>query len=199
VAPAEAAPAGAKGETTAASPKGEAPTSGQSGPPAELRTTGFFVYRRVGSAPYGVPLVEEPLDRRALTDSLVPVGAKACYVVRAVASVQPLVESAPSNEACVDVRDVTPPAPPAGLAALPREGGLEILWSPSAEPDLAGYRVYRAGEGAEPQRVAEVPADRSSWLDESAQHGITYRYAVTAYDQAGNESERTEPVEATLP
>jgi fibronectin type 3 domain-containing protein len=129
----------------------------------------------------------------------VPVGATACYVVRAVASVQPLVESAPSNEACVEVRDVTPPATPAGLAVLPREGGLEVLWSPSAEADLAGYRVYRAAPGGEPKRVAEVPAARASWLDESAQHGVTYRYAVTAFDQSQNESERTEPVEATLP
>jgi fibronectin type 3 domain-containing protein len=157
------------------------------------------VYRRVGGAAYDAPLTGEPLERRALTDTLVPVGVKACYVVRAVASTQPLVESAPSNEACVEVRDVTPPAPPAGLAVLPREGGLEILWSPSAESDLAGYRVYRAGPGGEPKRVAEVAAGRSSWLDESAQQGVDYRYTVTAFDKAGNESEPTEPVEATLP
>jgi fibronectin type 3 domain-containing protein len=168
--------------------------------PAEgSRTTGFFVYRRLGAAAYETPLVEEPLERRALTDTLVPVGARACYVVRAVASTQPLVESSPSSEACVEVRDVTPPVPPAGLAVLPREGGLDILWSPSAEPDLAGYRVYRAGPGGEPGRVAEVAAGHASWLDEKAQRGVAYRYAVSAVDQAGNESERTEPVEATLP
>jgi hypothetical protein len=200
LAPGEARPTGAKGEPPAAAPKGEAPAPGEPGAPSEgPRTAGFFVYRRVGSAAYDAPLGEQPVERRALTDTLVPVGVKACYVVRAVASVQPLVESAPSNEACVEVRDVTPPAPPAGLAVLPREGGLEILWSPSAEPDLAGYRVYRAGPGGEPKRVAEVAAGRTSWLDESAQRGVEYRYTVTAFDKAGNESERTEPVEAALP
>jgi hypothetical protein len=199
-APGEARPPGAKGEPPAAAPKGPAPAPGEPGTPSEgPPTSGFFVYRRVGGAAYDAPLTGEPLERRALTDTLVPVGVKACYVVRAVASTQPLVESAPSNEACVEVRDVTPPAPPAGLAVLPREGGLEILWSPSAESDLAGYRVYRAGPGGEPKRVAEVAAGRSSWLDESAQQGVDYRYTVTAFDKAGNESEPTEPVEATLP
>ena len=42
----------------------------------------------------------------------------------------------------------SPPAAPAGVAVLPREGGLEVLWSPSADADLAGYRVYRTAPGA---------------------------------------------------
>jgi hypothetical protein len=196
--PAEAPTPGTKDEPTATAPRGETKGAGETTTRPESRT-GFFVYRRVGGAAYATPIGEEPLERRALTDTLVPVGAKACYVVRAVASTQPLVESAPSNEACVEMRDLAPPASPAGLAVLPRESGLEILWSPSAEPDLAGYRVYRAAPGAEAQRVAEVPAGRASWLDETVQRGVTYRYAVTAYDQAGNESERTEPAEAALP
>jgi hypothetical protein len=194
------APGGAKAEPPAAAARGEAAAAAEAGAsPEGPRTSGFFVYRRVGSAVYGAPLTEEPLERRGLTDALVPLGAKACYVVRAVASTQPLVESTPSNEACAEMRDIAPPAAPAGLAVLPREGGLEILWSPSAESDLAGYRVYRAAPGAEPERVAEVAAGRASWLDESAQRGVAYRYQVTAVDPSGNESERTEPVEAALP
>jgi len=191
---------GAKGETAPAGAKGEAaPAKETETAPEGPRTSGFFVYRRLGSAPYDAPLVEEPLERRGTTDTLAPVGTTACYVVRAVASTQPLVESSPSNEACAEVRDIAPPAAPAGLAVLPREGGLEILWSPSPEADLAGYRVYRAAPDGAPERIAEVGASRASWLDESAARGVAYRYTVTAVDQAGNESERTEPLEATLP
>jgi hypothetical protein len=175
------------------------PAPAGSGVVEGARKSGFFVYRRIGSETYGAPLVEEPLERRSLGDTGVPAGATACYVVRAVASTGPLVESAPSNEACVEVRDIAAPQTPAGLAVLPREGGLEILWSPSAEADLAGYRVYRAVADAGPERVAEIGPGRASWLDETAQRGLAYRYAVTAFDQAGNESERTEPVEARLP
>ena len=193
-------PAVAPAPAPAPAPKAEgAGTTGTEaagkGPPRN----GFFVYRRLGGAAYDAPLFEEALERRSVDDTVAPQGETACYVVRAVASVEPLVESAPSNEACVEVRDVTAPATPAGLAVMPREGGIEILWSPSAEPDLAGYRVYRTDPGGLPEKVAEVGGTRASWLDETARRGVVYRYAVTAFDQAGNESEPAEPVEASLP
>lgn len=190
VPPAAPAPPGA--EKTEAGPAGGGVVEGP-------RRNGFFVYRRLGGEAYAGPLVDEPLERRSHGDTTVPQGAVACYVVRAVAATDPLVESGPSNEACVEVRDITAPAAPAGLAVLPREGGLEVLWSPSAEPDLAGYRVYRATGDGRLEKLAETTSLRASWLDETAERGVVYGYAVTALDQAGNESEPTEPVEASLP
>jgi hypothetical protein len=193
------APAGAPGPAPATTKTGSE-SAGEAEAAAEgPRTSGFFVYRRLGGAAYDAPLVEEPVERRSLGDTLVPRGATACYVVRAVASIEPLVESGPSNEVCVEVRDVSAPAPPAGLAVLPREGGLEVLWSPSAEPDIAGYRVYREAPGGPPEKIADVGPSRAAWLDETAERGAVYRYTVTALDQAGNESERADPVEAGLP
>lgn len=174
-------------------------TPGSEAEPAEPRSAGFLVYRRLGAAVQGTPILAEPAERRSLFDGAVPLGVTACYVVRAVASTDPLIESAPSNEACVEVRDVVGPATPAGLAVLAREVGLEVLWAPGAEADLAGYRIYREVEGGAPERVAEVEAHRSSWLDETASRGVVYRYTVSAFDQAGNESDRPEPVEAIRP
>jgi len=167
--------------------------------PEGPRRNGFLVYRRIGSAVFGESLIGEPLEGRSLVDSGAPLGSTACYVVRAVASTDPLVESAPSNEACVDNRDVSAPAAPVGVAVLPREGGLEVLWGPSGDADLAGYRVYRTAPGGSRERIAEVETNRSAWLDEAAQRGTAYAYTVAAFDQAGNESAPAEPVEATLP
>jgi hypothetical protein len=192
-------PAGGAQMPSAAEKAGPAPAVTGEAAAEGPRTSGFLVYRRLGGAAYDAPLVEEPLERRTLRDTLVPRGTTACYVVRAVASTQPLVESAPSNEACTEVRDIAAPAAPSGLAVLPREGGLEILWSPSGEPDLAGYRVYRAGPDGAPARLAEVGTGRAAWLDRTAERGVSYRYTVSAVDQSGNESGRTEPVEASLP
>jgi hypothetical protein len=180
-----------------ATPTGQAPD--EAPPAAGPRRSGFFVYRRVGEAGFGSPFAGEPLERRGTEDTDVPPGVTACYVVRAVASTEPLVESGPSNEACVAVRDIAAPDAPAGLAVLPREGGLEILWSPSAASDLAGYRVYRTAPGGERERVAEVGVERSSWLDGTAAPGAVYSYVVAAFDQSGNESEPSEAVEASLP
>jgi hypothetical protein len=201
-APPAAAPATPPGPT----PDAAVGTTAGEGKPGEAKTAvasrrrnGFFVYRRPRSGSYGAPLGDEPLDRRTFPDESAPLGATWCYVVRAVASTDPLIESAPSNEACLERRDVTPPATPAGLALLPRQGGLELLWSPSSEEDLAGYRVYRAAEGASAERLAELAVGKASYLDETARPGVVYRYTLTAFDQSGNESPASEPVEATLP
>jgi len=167
--------------------------------PPPRRRSGFSVYRRTATGKYDEPLEGEPLERRTLTDPQAPLGVQVCYVVRAVGSTDPLIESAPSNEVCAERRDITPPAAPAGLAVLPRQGGLELLWSPSPEEDLAGYRVYRAAGQGEPERLAELLPAQASFLDESAKKGVSYRYTLTAFDKAGNESGPSDPVEATLP
>ncbi|HXY39288.1 MAG TPA: hypothetical protein VEQ10_06440 [Vicinamibacteria bacterium] len=206
--PPGAAPPIAAAPATATSPApattGEAPRPGEptkvtAPAPPPRRRSGFFVYRRVVNEKYDEPMGEEPLDRRTLADPRAPLGVKVCYVVRAVGSTEPLIESAASNEVCAERRDITPPAPPAGLAVLPRQGGLELLWSPSPEEDLAGYRVYRASGQGEPERLAELLPAQASFLDESAKKGVSYRYTLTAFDRAGNESAPSEPVEAALP
>jgi hypothetical protein len=179
----------------AAAEKLEAPGSEPTREPT--LAAGFFVYRRIGTASYRMPLSQEPLAELRVTDSSPPLGATACYVVRAAASVDPLVESEASNEACVEVRDIEPPAAPSGLAVLPRERGLEVLWAPSREEDIAGYRIYRQAPGEARSRIGEVEAGRAAWLDESAQPGTVYQYEVTAFDGAGNESPPTKAVEAS--
>jgi hypothetical protein len=157
---------------------------------------GFLVYRRAGSAAYTTPLTPRLHEAKGLKDTTAPEGQKVCYVVRAVASHEPLVESAPSNEACLDVRDIAPPAAPTGLAVLPRERGLELVWTPNTEEDLALYRVYREGPGEPKKRLAEVEAGQATWTDTSAKPGVTYRYTLTAVDRSGNESPATPAVEA---
>jgi hypothetical protein len=188
------------------------PTSGAATPPAaagagpgeglvkiepEKPKSGFLVYRRVGSAAYARPLPPGLLAKRVLQDAVAPKGEKICYVVRAAASLEPLVESAASNEACLEVRDISPPAAPTGLAVVPRERGLEVVWTPSTDADVAAYRVYREGPGEPRRRLAEIPAGGSAWTDEAAKPGVAYRYSLTAVDQAGNESAATAPVEAS--
>ena len=186
-------PTSATATTPAAAGAGEGVTKIE----PEKPKSGFLVYRRVGSAAYARPLPPGLLEKRALQDAVAPRGEKVCYVVRAAASLEPLVESAASNEACLDVRDISPPAAPTGLAVVPRERGLEVVWTPSADEDVAAYRVYREGPGEPRRRLAEIPAGGSAWTDEAAKPGVAYRYSLTAVDQAGNESASTAPVEAS--
>jgi hypothetical protein len=186
-------PTSATATTPAAAGAGEGVTKIE----PERPKSGFLVYRRVGGAAYARPLPPGLLEKRALQDAVAPKGEKVCYVVRAAASLEPLVESAASNEACLEVRDISPPAAPTGLAVVPRERGLEVVWTPSADEDVAAYRVYREGPGEPRRRLAEIPAGGSAWTDEAAKPGVAYRYSLTAVDQAGNESAATAPVEAS--
>lgn len=195
--PPDEAPGATPGEATAGADDAPGPESAEvsedeeegedEAAPPKARSHGFRVYRRPAGSLYGVPLNYEPQERRLLTDTTAPLGAGVCYVIRAVGSTEPLVESAASNEICLDVRDIAPPAAPTGLAVVPRDGGLEVVWSPSPETDLGGYRIYRAAGDAEPRQAGEVPAGTTAWLDETPMSGVLYRYTVTAVDSAGNE------------
>jgi hypothetical protein len=42
------------------------------------------------------------------------------------------------------LKDVTPPAPPRGVAAAGFDTYIQLTWTPNTEPDLNGYDVYRS-------------------------------------------------------
>ncbi len=106
----------------------------------------------------------------------------------------------------VDVKDVFPPAVPSGLAAVASATGdgtgpsIDLNWQPNTEADLAGYIVYRREEGGAWLRVSPAtPAIEPAFHDTQVQPGHTYRYAVSAVDKGGHESERSAEAEETVP
>ena len=148
---------------------------------------------------FATPMNAVPVTTNVFEDRTAASGTRWCYVVRAALSVDPVVESAPSNEACVDIKDVAPPLPPAGVTTVVGADAVDVSWSPSAEPDLAGYRVYRGPEGGTAARLAEVPAGTTTWRDPSPARGGLHLYTLTAFDQSGNESAPSRPAEGHLP
>jgi len=159
---------------------------------------GFSIYRRVGAGPYTTPLTA-PTEAKAFNDTAAPLGQTVCYVVRAMASREPLVESSSSEEACVAVADVAAPGTPTGLTILPVAEGLELSWSPSPEADLAGYRVLRSTGPGPPEQVAEVPPNQTQYVDKTAGPAVVYFYRLVAFDQAGNASPQSDAVEGVRP
>ena len=114
--------------------------------------------------------------------------------------VQALRDGAESDalESPVDTpRDVFPPAVPAGLNAVTGTTSIELAWERNIESDFRTYIIYRAvGDGAL-QKLAEVNVP--TYSDRAVESGKRYRYAVSAIDQAGNESGKSPPVEAAAP
>jgi hypothetical protein len=91
--------------------------------------------------------------------------------------------------------DLTPPAAPTGLAASARDGAVDLAWD--AVPDAAGYNVYRSPvSGGGYARLNDVPLAGTAYTDDTVVNGRLVYYVVTAVDEAGNESARSNEAEA---
>jgi hypothetical protein len=195
-APASPSPSPAAGPGTKAPPAGASPAPAPAPtppPPPRVR-----LYRSSGQAGDPQPLAPEPLAGTTFEDAGAAQGQTWCYTARLVIGAEPMVESAGSPQACLEVKDVFPPAAPTGLSALVQEAEVEVSWSPSTDADLKGYRLYRATGGAPPQRVAEVEAGRTSARD-TPPAAASHVYTLTAVDQQGNESPPSAPAEVRKP
>jgi len=121
------------------------------------------------------------------------------YLVQRIARVGEgrAAQSELSEPAAITPQDVFPPAAPRGLRAIAGPGSIELAWDANSEPDLAGYRIYRAAPGADFQKLADV-STVPAYTDRQVESGKAYRYAITAVDRAGNESARSPVVEGAV-
>jgi hypothetical protein len=100
-------------------------------------------------------------------------------------------ESASSETVDVIPKDTFPPAVPEGLSAIQTEAGVELVWHPGSEPDLAGYRVYRRRDSRTFVLLNSELVRTPVYRDASVAHGQTFFYAVSAVDLSGNESAKS--------
>jgi len=87
--------------------------------------------------------------------------------------------------------DTTPPSVPQALSAYGvKSDSLYIVWSQSTD-DLAvvGYNVFRNN-----QQIASVAADAYNYQDNNLSPDTTYTYFVSAFDAAGNVSEKSQTI-----
>ena len=71
----------------------------------------------------------------------------------------------------------------------PASSSVTLIWNANTESDLAGYKVYRAtASGAYGAPIATLTGNVTNYAAMGLQVGTTYFFAVTAYDNAGNES-----------
>ncbi len=94
--------------------------------------------------------------------------------------------------------DVFPPAAPTGLTAVPTTSTIELTWDRNTEADVAGYRIYRGDAGGALEKIGEA-TEGPSYSDSKVESGKTYRYAVTAFDSANNESKPSAEITVTAP
>lgn len=133
------------------------------------------------------------------TDTLAEFGKPYSYLVQTIVKLGDNREAAsePSAEFSITPKDTFPPAAPTGLRATAAPNSAELSWERNAEPDLAGYRIYRAVPNGRFEKIADVGA-LPSYRDSTVEHGKTYRYAISAVDQSGNESPQSAPAEVVF-
>jgi hypothetical protein len=78
-----------------------------------------------------------------------------------------------------------------GVSTITGDGWVEIVWYPVRESDVDGYGVYRSNSlDGRYNRLATVRGvENTSYVDRNVVNGVTYYYAVDAFDRRGHESE----------
>ena len=112
--------------------------------------------------------------------------------------------------------DTTPPDPPVllpspadsswdetGTDAIPDDNYIQLVWLMGSEDDLSGYKIYRSSPPLEILTLLATKTLGSGvcdtvYDDQSVEIGVRYSYIVTAFDQAGNESEWSEEMDYML-
>ena len=154
----------------------------------------YRIYRRVGNEP-AIAIGES--DHPEYVDTKTEYGTPYRYWIEGIRTGGDVhAISQDSAEVSITPEDRFPPAVPTNLAAVTSSGSFELLWDRSTASDLAGYRIYRAQGPGDLAKVGET-RESPSYSDRKIEAGKTYRYAVTAFDNAGNESGMSATVEVS--
>jgi hypothetical protein len=134
------------------------------------------------------PLNKSPLTKPYVLDTGLENGKTYVYEIRRVMDRNGMRWEGDGVKVRAVPRDKTPPAIPRGVKAERHEDGVRISWQPDAEPDLAGYNVFRVVSG-KGQRLNREPVQKPPYVDHEVQGFRYLSYYVTAIDAQGNESE----------
>lgn len=100
--------------------------------------------------------------------------------------------------------DRTAPDQPRGIRGVGYDGYISVTWENGAEEDIRTYQVYRTemtgslqAALAEGRFTCVMDAANLNYYDTDVEDGKSYAYYVTAKDEAGNISVRSEVIFAT--
>lgn len=93
--------------------------------------------------------------------------------------------------------DVIPPSVPTGLTVTVGDGSAFLDWADNTETDLRGYNVYQSTDNVTFIKITSSPLTTSDYNVTGLTNGTKYYFAVTALDNAWNESSRSSSVSVT--
>lgn len=146
-------------------------------------------------------LNKAPIKTTGFTDKNVKYGVNYFYCHTAVDTNGN--ESVMSLPQLAVLRDRTPPAVPANLAAVAEKGRVHLSWEPVMDKDLSGYEIYRASsaDAADWAMLNKGPLSANRYTDTMASvfDKKPYYYKVLARDKEANRSGYSNMIEIKLP
>ncbi|MBD3184175.1 hypothetical protein GF312_17960 [Candidatus Poribacteria bacterium] len=101
-----------------------------------------------------------------------------------------ILQGCSSNSGDVIVIDESAPAAPRGVYSVTGDEVVVIHWYPNQEMDLDGYVIYRSPtEFGDYEEIAVTGPNTTNYVDDDVKNGLTYYYAIAAFDNDGNESD----------
>ena len=162
--------------------------------PLPTPPTGIRIFRTDG-----IPrLAGPPLQASTWLDPSPRVCETACYALRYATSFKPVVESAPTDPVCVEMKDVAPPEPPDKLLGDLGDGFVELSWAASPSSDVAAYRIYKTTDSRPRALLLETQGPVLRVRDSSTGSGVR-TYEAVALDKSGNESKPTPAIKVIVP
>jgi hypothetical protein len=161
---------------------------------------GYIVLRGTGGEGALSQLTPQPLAGTTYTDTGLENDSEYRYAVRSVRrDPRATVLGTASAAVAAIPGSTTPPSPPSNLVVVPSPGALRLAWNPSPEGTVAAYVIYRAVGSGPFIRVATAVVGNTTFVDRDVRPSTTYRYTVTAIDNARkpNESPRSNEVTIT--
>jgi hypothetical protein len=170
-----------------------------------LNLLGYNVYRSESETATGRLLTKDPVDKAEYSDPFFEFEKKYFYFVRAVsngAEGNP-VESTESNILEVTPVDTFPPSAPEAITLAATPTSISIFFPSNPEKDILGYNIYRSTDPVTPlpewELLTSELLDKTTYLDEKVESGITYYYYITATDNFMNVSQASEVVSESVP
>jgi fibronectin type 3 domain-containing protein len=100
------------------------------------------------------------------------------------------------------VAGISVDCPSVASAAQAADTSATLSWDVGSDPRIAGYRVYY-GTGSRDYAQAKGAGlnagSCSTYVVTGLDRGLTYYFAVTAYDASGNESDFSNEARKTIP
>ncbi|MCP3928429.1 MAG: DNRLRE domain-containing protein [Bacteroidetes bacterium] len=166
-------------------------------PNAESNITGYKIYYgQVDNGPYpNIVDVDNPelLDGR-IYGTVTGLTCGEQYYFVCVAVNEAGIESGYSDQVIVtppDPGDTTPPLPPESVSGTIVNENILLTWQANSEADILGYRVYYGTSSR--NYGLPISEESTEYSITGLDTDVTYYFAVTAVDTAGNESGYSSP------